>query len=74
MRESDESEEDGIISDSGIDKRHQSVMFKSQTKNDIQTSFKLQEILKKRFKSFTRVKKYKALENKIVILFYYFFF
>lgn len=30
------------------------------------TTFNLQQILKKRFKNFSKVKKYKALENKIV--------
>lgn len=64
-RESDDIEDDAV-SDSNKDKRHQSAMFKSQVIRDTKTSFKLQEILKKRFKSFTRVKKYKALEKKIV--------
>lgn len=34
------------------------------------TTFNLQQILKKRFKNFSKVKKYKALENKIVLFFY----
>lgn len=62
MNSCSEEEDDG---DALVDRRHQSVMFKS--KDDCFSSFKLQEILKKRFKSFSRVKKYRALEKKIVI-------
>lgn len=53
---------------SPLDKRHQSVVFNKSlpSAEGRRTSFKLQEILKKRFKNFTRVRKYKALEKKIV--------
>lgn len=54
------------LSDTSFEKR-QSLMYRSQIGNiDKTTSFNLQQILKKRFKNFSRVKKFKEFENKIV--------
>ena len=48
------------------DERYQSSIFKSPQSAHTKMSFKLEDILKKRFKNLTRVQKYKSLEEKIV--------